>query len=57
MPLQVVAVVFGGGLSFVGKHQEKLLAGREAALKMLEILEEWPDSNSFQAQSRIINGK
>lgn len=40
--------MLGGGLSFVGKHQEKHLAGREAAVKMLEALEKWPDPPPIQ---------
>ena len=37
-------MVLGGGLSFVGKHKEKLLAGKEAASKMIAALMEWPNA-------------
>ncbi len=41
-------MVVGGGLSFVGKHQEKLMAGQKATLKMVDALEKWPDSFSVR---------
>lgn len=53
----MVALVLGGGLSFVGKHQEKHLAGREAALKMLEALEKWPDLPPLQVNRSVPIGK